>query len=158
MGDFWYIEKVIYIRLKSMTDFTIISKFRNKNECERLVRELEARGRTCFNFCATPADADNPGADPEEQMKAFESTENFYDNDYFRHMFEKDLEGLKNAAKVIMLLPAGNSVHIEAGIAYGLGKPLVLIGRPEKPDSLYLIFKERYDTIEDFLENIEEKR
>ena len=50
-----------------------------------------------------------------------------------------------------MLLPAGNSVHMEAGIAYGWGKKLVLIGEPEKPETLYLVFQERYKNIEEFL-------
>ena len=87
-------------------------------------------------------------------MQAFELTNNFFDDKYFIHVFEKDLNGLKNAQKVIVLLPAGNSVHIEAGIAYGLDKPLILIGEPEKPESLYLIFKERYKSIEDFLQSM----
>lgn len=87
-------------------------------------------------------------------MKAFESVENFFENEYFKEVFEADLSGLKNAETVIVLLPAGNSVHIEAGIAYGLGKKLILIGEPEKPDSLYLIFQERYKTIEEFLETV----
>ncbi|MCK5490384.1 MAG: hypothetical protein KAI67_00935, partial [Candidatus Pacebacteria bacterium] len=69
-------------------------------------------------------------------------------------LFRKDLDGLKNAEKIILLLPAGTSAHIEAGIAYGLEKPLVLIGEPEKPESLYLIFQERYKTIEEFLKTV----
>ncbi|MCX6765445.1 MAG: hypothetical protein NT136_00570 [Candidatus Moranbacteria bacterium] len=64
------------------------------------------------------------------------------------------MKGLEDCEKVIMLLPGGNSAHIEAGIAYGIGKPLILIGEPEKPDTLYLIFKERYKTIEKFLKSI----
>jgi hypothetical protein len=64
------------------------------------------------------------------------------------------LDGLKNAKKVIMLLPADNPVHIEVGIAYGSGKQLILIGEKEKSESLYLIFTERYKTIEDFLKTI----
>jgi hypothetical protein len=138
-----------------MTDFTIISKFRNKDQCERLVFELEKRGKTCYNFCAKPSDPKNPDGSPEEQMKVFEEVSDFFDDEYFNHVFETDLEGLKNAEKIIMLLPAGNSVHIEAGIAYGLGKSLILIGKPEKPESLYLIFKERYGTIEEFLKAVE---
>ena len=139
---------------KAMTDFTIISKFRNKDQCERLVFELEKRGRICYNFCSKPSDPKNPDGSPEEQMKVFEEVSDFFNDEYFNHVFETDLAGLKNAEKIIMLLPAGNSVHIEAGIAYGLGKPLILIGKPEKPESLYLIFKERYDTIEEFLESL----
>lgn len=51
---------------------------------------------------------------------------------------------------MILLLPAGTSAHIEAGIAFGLGKKLILIGKPEKPETLYFIFDEYYGTIESF--------
>ncbi|OGI28660.1 MAG: hypothetical protein A2288_00765 [Candidatus Moranbacteria bacterium RIFOXYA12_FULL_44_15] len=137
-----------------MTDYTVLSKFRNKENCEYLVNELKKRGKTCYNFCSTPADPDNPDGHPEDQMKAFENVQNFFEDKHFKKVFKEDLDGLRNAEKVIMLLPAGNSVHIEAGIAYGLEKPLILIGKPEKPDSLYLIFKERYDTMEEFLKTV----
>jgi nucleoside 2-deoxyribosyltransferase len=138
-----------------MTDYTVISKYRNKNQCELLVKKLHNLGKTCFNFCEVPADPNNPEGNPEEQMKAFENVSDFYNDEYYQYVFKTDLDGLKNADIVIMLLPAGNSVHMEAGIAYGLGKPLILIGEPEKPESLYLIFKERYKTIEEFLQNID---
>ena len=87
-----------------MTDFTIISKFRNKDQCEKLVFELEKRGKTCYNFCAKPADPKNPDSSPEEQMKVFESVDSFFDKEYFQKVFETDLAGLKNAEKVIELL------------------------------------------------------
>ena len=77
-------------------------------------------------------------------MKIFESARNFYEDKYFKKLFKKDLDGLRNTKKVIMLLPAGNSVHIEAGIVYGFGKELILIGEVEKPETLYLIFDRRY--------------
>jgi hypothetical protein len=54
---------------------------------------------------------------------------------------------------VILLLPAGTSAHIEAGIAFGLKKKLILIGIPEKPETLYFIFDEYYDTADDFLQS-----
>ena len=133
----------------------IISKFRNKAKVEERVHAIEAKGKTCYNFCEKPSDPDNPDAHPEEQMRVLEKVENFFEDNYFRHVFEKDMLGLKNADKIILLLPAGNSAHIEAGIAYGLGKPLILIGEPEKPDTLYLIFGERYATAEDFLKSLE---
>lgn len=136
------------------TDYTILSKFRNKENVEKLVMALNEKGKSCYNFCELPADKDHPDASPEEQMMVFEKTENFFDDAYFRKVFEMDLEGLKNAQKVIVLLPAGNSVHVEVGIAYGLGKPLILIGKPEKPETLYLIFEERYDMVDDFLKTV----
>jgi hypothetical protein len=137
-----------------MTDYTVITKFRNKNKGEFLIKKLEEKGCSCYNFFAKPADPEKPDADPGEQMNKFETTKDFYNDKYFKEIFKKDLEGLKNAEKVIMLLPAGNSVHIETGIAHGLGKLLILIGQPEKPDSLYLIFQEKYKTIEEFLKTI----
>ncbi len=137
-----------------MTDYTIISRFRNKFEVEELIGKLKEKGKSCYNFSEKPGDPKNPDAHPEDQMKVFESTEDFYNNEMFKAYFKKDLEGLKGAEKVILLLPAGLSVHIEAGIAFGWGKPLILIGEPEKPETLYLIFKERYKTIEEFLRTI----
>lgn len=137
-----------------MTDYTVLGKFRNKKNVEKLVFELRKRGKSCYNFCDLPADKNNPDADPEKHMKKFEAVENFYEDEYYWEIFEKDLRALKNAEKVIVLLPAGNAVHIEAGIAYGLGKSLILIGEPEKPETLYLIFQERYQTIEEFLESV----
>lgn len=138
-----------------MTDYTILSKFRNKEAVEYLVGELKDKDKTCYNFCEKPADPSNSDSHPEEQMKVFEGVDNFFDDKYYKEIFKADLLGLKNAKIVIVLLPAGNSVHIEAGIAYGLGKPLILIGKPEKPESLYLIFEERYDTVEEFLKTIQ---
>lgn len=40
----------------------------------------------------------------------------------------------------LLVLPAGKSAHIEAGIAYGLGKKCYAIGEYDVTDSLYLIF------------------
>jgi nucleoside 2-deoxyribosyltransferase len=133
------------------TDFTIVSRFRNKEQVEYLIGKLKEKGKSCYNFCAMPADQNNPDAHPEEQMKHHEGVKDFWNDSYFQEMFQRDLEGLKNADKVILLLPAGNSSHVEAGIAFGLGKPLILIGEPEKPESLYLIFKERYANMDVFL-------
>ena len=137
-----------------MTDFTLITRYRNKDQCEKLIQELRAKGKTCYNFCETPADPNNPDAPPEEQMKEYEQEGDFYNSQHHQYVFQEDLEGLKKAKKVILLLPAGTSSHIEAGIAYGLGKPLILIGQPEKAESLYLIFNERYSSIEEFLKKI----
>lgn len=137
-----------------MTDYTIISKFRNKDDVEFLVKEIERRGKTCYNFCDTPADPKNPDAHPEEQMKVSEATKDFFNDPHYKQTFETDLEALKNAKIVIMLLPAGFATHMEAGIAYGLNKNLIMIGEPEKPETLYLMFRERYKNIEEFLNSL----
>lgn len=134
-----------------MTDYSVIGKMRNLENIRRLIAGIEAKGKTCYDFTALPADPDNADAPGEVQMKKLESTPDFLSDPLYRMHFETDLAGLKNADAVILLLPAGTSAHIEAGIAFGLGKRLILIGEPEKPETLYHIFGERYASIEDFL-------
>ncbi len=137
-----------------MPDYTVLAKFRNKKNVDRLVREIRKKGFSCHNFCDMPADPKNPEKDVEEQMQVFENVKDFYNDKYYKHVFQKDLDALKESEKVIVLLPAGNAVHIEAGIAYGLEKELILIGEVEKPETLYLIFEKRFKTIEEFLRTI----
>lgn len=137
-----------------MTDYTIVSAFRNKDQVLHLFNQLRNKGFSCYNFTDKPADPNNPEAHPEEQMKVFEAVENFLDDKYYKEIFAQDLEGLKNAKNVILLLPSGISAHIEIGIAYGLGKKCILIGKPSKPETLYLLFDEYFDTINDFLKTL----
>ena len=71
-----------------------------------------------------------------------------------RTIFEHDLNGLKNSDNFLLVLPAGKSSHIEAGIAYGLGKKCYAIGEYDVTDSLYLIFDEIFkdeDELKEFL-------
>lgn len=102
-----------------------------------------------------PADPNNADAHPEEQMKVFEATKNFQDDEHFQTLFQRDLAGLKNADTVILLQPCGLSAHMEAGIAFGLGKPLIMIGQPVKPETLYLMFAERYGSADEFLATLQ---
>jgi len=140
-----------------MTNFTIVSSFRNKNNVNDLIKRIREKGYSCYNFADTPADPNNPEGEPEEQMKVFESNKGFMNDSRYKEIFDKDLEGLKNAEKVILLLPAGTSAHMEIGIAYGLGKKCILIGEPQKPESLYLLFHECYGNTEDFLKKYNKK-
>ena len=135
-------------------EYTILTRFRNKESFDILRNGLSGKGKSCYNIFDIPADPKNPTGNIEEQMEVFDATVNFFDDEHFKMMFEQDLTWLKTAEKVIVLLPAWISVHIEAGIAYELGKHLILIGKPEKAESLYLIFQEHYDTIEEFLQTI----
>ena len=71
-----------------------------------------------------------------------------------RTIFEHDLDGLKNSDNFLLVLPAGKSSHIEAGIAYGLGKKCYAIGEYDVTDSLYLIFDKIFkdeDELKEFL-------
>ena len=140
------------------TDFTVLSSFRNRDTVNNFVAELRNRGFTCHNFCDVPADPNNPHGDPEEQQQAFESVTDFYNEPHFAKVFNEDLQALKNANKVILLQPCGLSAHMEAGIAFGMNKPLIMIGEPVKPESLYLIFQERYQTSSEFFATLPQKQ
>lgn len=137
-----------------MTDYIVIGKFRNKENTQALVEAIRAKGKTCYDFAAKPADPTNPEATGEEQMAVLEGHTDFLNDPVHKDHFEKDLEGLQGANTVVLLLPAGTSAHIEAGIAFGMGKKLILIGKPEKPETLYYIFNEHYNTPDDFLQTL----
>ena len=139
-----------------MTDYTVIGKFRNAQKVRALIAAIRNMGKSCYDFTDKPADPKNPYAPFDDQMVALESHPNFLNDSVHRYHYERDLDGLRNANAVILLLPAGTSAHIEAGIAFGLGKKLILIGKPEKPETLYFIFDEYYDTAEEFLRNVQE--
>jgi hypothetical protein len=55
--------------------------------------------------------------------------------------FDRDMDHLKEASAVILLLPCGKSAHLEAGWAVGAGKPVALY-MPEdlQPELMYGMF------------------
>lgn len=62
----------------------------------------------------------NKNQTPEEKQKEFESLN--LKSDIVLNLFNNDLEGKKNSKNLLLVIPAGKAAHIEAGIAYGLGK------------------------------------
>ena len=61
---------------------------------------------------------------------------------------------------MLLVLPAGKAAHIEAGIAYGLGKKCYAIGKYENTDTLYNIFETIFSNeieLEEFLKKYSEK-
>jgi hypothetical protein len=133
--------------------FFVASRWRNKDSVFALVDQLRAKGKTVHNFME-----DDPyhssDDDPEETMKAFEATENWKNTQMLKDIFKKDMDALKDSEALILLLPAGKSAHIEAGVAYGMNKRTILIGEQKEAESLYLIFSEEYPTIEAFITNL----
>ncbi|MDC1205322.1 hypothetical protein N8083_00545 [Candidatus Pacebacteria bacterium] len=136
------------------TDYMVIGRVRNSENITRLVEGIEAKGFSCYNFLSKPATPDTPDLPWEEQMEVLESHPDFWNDPVHRDHFETDMAGLKNADTIVLLLPAGLAAHMEAGASYGLGKKMVIIGEVEKPETLYLMFGERYPDIESFLESL----
>lgn len=99
-----------------------------------------------------------PGQTLEERHRELEALE--LKGEISLELFHKDLEGEKNSRNLLMVLPAGKSAHIEAGIAYGLGKKCYAIGKYGATDTLYNIFEVIFDNeaeLERFLKSYQQK-
>ncbi len=133
--------------------YFIASRWRNRDKVLKLVQKLREKGKTVYSFFESSAVSHRINNDPKEYMKHFEKRD--WQNDpYVKEVFNQDMEGLKESECLVMLLPAGNSAHIEAGIAYGMGKKCILVGIPDKAESLYKIFSEVYPTIDEFIDTL----
>ena len=88
----------------------------------------------------------------EENMEVFENLD--LKSEVVLKIFNEDLENEKNSKNFLLVLPAGKSGHIEAGIAYGMGKKCYAIGEFDATDSLYNIFDSIFsnqEQLEEFL-------
>lgn len=139
------------------TDYMVIGRVRNSENVLRLISGIEEKGYDCYNFLSKPVIPDKADLSWEEQMEIFESHSDFWNDPIHRYHFESDKLGLVNTKNVILLLPAGKAAHMEAGMAHGLGKNLILVGEVEKPETLYLMFDHHYSSIEEFLDQLNTK-
>lgn len=140
------------------TDIYVAGRVRNSENVLRLIKGIEDKGYTCYNFLHKPATPDKAHLSWDEQIAHLESHPDFWNDSAHQHHFKTDMAGLKNADTFVLLLPAGMASHMEAGVAYGLSKRMVIIGEVEKPETLYLMFKERYLDIESFLDALAVKK
>lgn len=139
--------------------FFISSKWRNRDRVIELTEKLRALGFEVISFLEYPINKEDVTRDPEEAMKEWESMPNWRKNLRVQQIAEEDKRNIEKADTSILLLPAGISAHLEAGYACGLGKECILIGKPEKPESSYLlVFKDIYETIDEFIDALGEKR
>lgn len=134
--------------------YFISSRWRNRDQVMSLALKLRKKGKSVYCFME---EKHNPGTihdDPDEVMTKFEARKNWRKDPFVKRIFQRDLTGLKASKCVIVLLPGGKSTHIEAGIAFGLRKKLILIGEQKETESLYLIFNEVYKTPSQFLKSV----
>ena len=136
------------------TDYMVIGRVRNAENMMKLVNGLQERDKTCYHCLHKPAVPEAQDLSWQEQMDILESHSDFWNDPTHRNHFETDMNGLRNADIIVMLLPAGMATHMEAGVAYGLGKKLILVGEVEKPETLYLMFDEHYKDIDSFLSTV----
>lgn len=131
-------------------DYFIASRFRNKHTVLELTRLLRGKKKTVYCF----VEDHEEDSTPEVYMQTFENTPDWRNAPMIREMFEKDMNALRDSEALILLLPAGKSAHVEAGVAYGMEKKCIVIGEQKEAESLYLIFTEFYTSIEEFIKNL----
>lgn len=123
-------------------DFFIAGRTRNKEEIFRICDIFESLNISYYCFLKNDKSHKEAGLDnhknPEELMEEFETLS--LKSKAVQTIFKADIEAEKKSKNLLLVLPAGKSAHIEAGIAYGLGKKCYAIGKYDVTDSLYLIF------------------
>ena len=135
--------------------FFIASPWRNKDAVRALAAALTASGHAVYSFLDSGANLAT-GTSVMEEFKQFShSMENWEDDPSIERIFVSEMQALKDSDALILLKPAGRSSLTEAGIAYGMGKRLVLIGLVEHPEVIYRICGSRYPNIEAFLGDVD---
>lgn len=94
--------------------------------------------------------------DPEVFMAQLEDLPQ--DHPFIKKIFEIDMKAEREADTFLLVFPAGIAAHIEAGVAYGLGKRCIAIGELEKTETLYNIFEQIFLTNEAFEKWLKEQR
>lgn len=142
-----------YLSSQQKYDFFVSGKWRNKSNVLKLTRNIREKGYKVYCFLETEDNSQRISNNPEEEMKKFENLD-WRNDPYVKTVFENDMKGETNSSTFVMLLPAGKSCHIEAGVAYGMNKKCILIGEQKEAESLYLIFDEVYPTEKEFLQTL----
>ena len=122
-------------------EFFIAGRTRNKDAILRICDIFDRHNISYYCFLKNDETMNSYGSESnsvEENMEEFESLG--LKSETVLKIFNEDLDSEKASKNFLLVLPAGKSGHIEAGIAYGLGKKCYAIGEYEATDSLYNIF------------------
>ncbi|HSX53308.1 MAG TPA: hypothetical protein VLF90_02985 [Patescibacteria group bacterium] len=138
-------------------DYYLAGRWRNHSAVRKVLEAVRKQGNTVFCFIENEYKGNSIIIDTQENIDAegfmsrLEQLNDWQTNPTFREIFEKDMNGLKESREFIMVLPAGLSSHMELGVAYGLGKKCYAIGKPDKHETLYLMFDGIYSDVSSFL-------
>ena len=123
-------------------EFFIAGKTRNKENILRICDIFDKYNVSYYCFLKNDDTMNSYGNNEQtedERMDVFESLD--LKSNIVLNIFHEDLDNEKASKNFLLVLPAGKSGHIEAGIAYGMGKKCYAIGEYDATDSLYNIFE-----------------
>lgn len=119
-----------------MSKFFVAGSWRNRAAVLNVVEALDSIGVSSYSFVRAEYDEDAaalaaPGGADDAAL----------DSTGVRKVFEQDLAELRAAEQFVLVLPAGAAAHMEAGIAFGLGKRCWAVGPVDRSETLYRIFE-----------------
>ena len=123
-------------------EFFIAGRARNKDNILKICNLFDKYNISYYCFLKNEENwgYGNSKQTPEERQQEFEKLN--LKSEIVLNLFNNDMEGEKNSKNLLLVLPAGKAAHIEAGVAYGMGKTCYAIGEYEATDTLYNIFTE----------------
>lgn len=135
-------------------DFFIAGRWRNKDNIKHVLDLVRAYGKSAYCFLENDYKGEiielKMDADPEVFMAELENLPQSHP--FIQKIFDIDMKAEREADTFILVFPAGIAAHIEAGIAYGLGKKCIAIGKLDKTETLYNIFDKIFATVKEFEE------
>lgn len=135
--------------------FFIAGRARNKENILRICDIFDEFNLSYYCFLKEEAyeSYGNESQDAEMKQKEFESFG--LKSETVLRVFNEDMNAEKNSENFLLVLPAGKSGHIEAGVAYGLRKKCYAIGEYDATESLYNIFEEIFNNEEELKKYLE---
>jgi nucleoside 2-deoxyribosyltransferase len=136
--------------------FFIASPWQNTEIVKNLSVALASRGHVVYSFLDNGANAIGGAPSIEESEESFpNSILDWESNPAVKEIFESDMKALKECDMVVLLEPSGRASLAEAGIAYGMGKKIVVVGQVAHPSIvLYSICENRYASTDVFLASL----
>ena len=134
-------------------NFFIARRARNKENILRICDIFDDFGISYYCFLKNESSYESYGSENqsvEEKQQEFENLG--LKSETVLNIFNEDMEAEKNSENLLLVLPAGKSGHIEAGVAYGMGKKCYAIGEFDATDSLYNIFEEIFENENELIE------
>lgn len=128
--------------MNNIYEFFIAGKTRNKDNILKICDIFDKYNISYYCFLKNDETMNTYGKEgqtEEEKMAEFEKLG--LKSDIVLNIFNQDINNEKVCKNFLLVLPAGKSGHIEAGIAYGMGKKCYAIGEFDATDSLYNIFE-----------------
>lgn len=131
-------------------DFFIAGRWRNKDNIKTVLDTVRASGKTASCFIENDYKGETiefkMDDDPDAFMKQSEAMDQ--NDPLIRKIFETDMAAEREAENFLLVLPAGIAGHIEAGVAYGMGKKCYAVGKTEKTETLYCVFDQIFPDVE----------